>query len=136
MGDDQAPGQQIERPLDTEVHTVRLQLRLMIEAGQTRHEALLPVMLAHGLRCCEALGLHWAALDWDAATLKVTHGVKRVRDRTASELQTYLVVGELKTARSRRTLFLTRSLLISCGSIGPGWTRSASQSVRRGMTTA
>ncbi len=68
-------------------------------------------MLAYGLRRGEALGLHWSALDWDAATLKVTHGVKRVQDRTASDRHTRLIIGELKTARSRRTLFLTPQLI-------------------------
>jgi integrase len=58
------------------------------------------------------LGLSWSALDWDAATLKVTQAVKRVRARTAtSELRTRLVIGEVKTARSRRTLFLTPELV-------------------------
>jgi integrase len=74
----------------------------------TRDEPSLTVMLAFGLRRGEALGLHWSALDWDAATLKVTHVVKRVRDRTeTSEPRTRLMIGELKTARSRGTLFLT-----------------------------
>jgi integrase len=42
----------------------------------------------------------------------VTHAVKRVRDRTeTSKLRMRLVIGELKTARSRRTLFLTRELV-------------------------
>jgi site-specific recombinase XerD len=42
----------------------------------------------------------------------VTHAVKRVRDRTStSELRTRLVIGELKTARSCRTLFLTPELV-------------------------
>jgi integrase len=69
-------------------------------------------MLAFGLRRGEALGLHWSALDWDAAMLKVTHAVKRVRDHTEpSELRTHLVIGELETARSRRTLFLTPELV-------------------------
>ena len=85
--------------------------RLITESSRTRHEALLTVMLAYGLRRGEALGLHWSALDWNTATLKVTHGVKRVQDRTASVRQTRLVVGELKTARSRRTLFLTPQLI-------------------------
>jgi integrase len=61
-------------------------------------------MLAFGLRRGEALGLHWSALDGDTATLKVTHAVKRVWARTeTSELRTRLMIGELKTARSRRT---------------------------------
>lgn len=78
----------------------------------TRHEALLTVMLAFGLRRGEALGLHWSALAWEAGTLKVTHGVKRIRVRvTDSELRTRLLVGELKTPRSRRTLFLTPQMV-------------------------
>ena len=40
--------------------------RLIAVARETRHEALLTVMLAYGLRRGEALGLHWSALDWDA----------------------------------------------------------------------
>jgi integrase len=79
--------------------------RALVEQVQgTRDEPLLTVMLAFGLRRGEALGLHWSALDWESATLKVTHAVKRVRDRTkTSKLRTRLVIGELKTARSRRT---------------------------------
>jgi integrase len=91
--------------------TVDQARRLIAEASQTRHQTLLTVMLAYGLRRGEALGLHWSALDWDAAKLKVTHGVKRVQDRTPSDRQTRLVIGELKTARSRRTLFLTPQLI-------------------------
>jgi len=69
-------------------------------------------MLAFGLRRGEALGLRWSALDGDTATLKVTHVLKRVRARTeTSELRTRLMIGELKTARSRRTLFLTPELV-------------------------
>jgi len=39
------------------------------------------VMLAFGLRRGEALGLHWSEVDWDAGTVDVTHGVKRVKTR-------------------------------------------------------
>ena len=89
------------------------QARALLEQVRgTRDEPLLTVMLAFGLRRGEALGLHWSALDWESATLKVTHAVKRVRDRTeTSKLRTRLVIGELKTARSRRTLFLTPELV-------------------------
>lgn len=85
---------------------------LLAEVGGTRHEALLTVMLAFGLRRGEALGLHWSAMDWETATLKVTHGVKRVQDRSlGSGRRTVLLIGALKTARSRRTLFLTSQLV-------------------------
>ena len=85
---------------------------LLAAVGGTRHEALLTIMLAFGLRRGEALGLHWSALSWESATLKVTHGVKRIRVRVAhSELRTRLVVGELKTSKSRRTLFLTPQMV-------------------------
>ncbi|MCW2806000.1 MAG: site-specific integrase [Propionibacteriaceae bacterium] len=86
--------------------------RLIAEASATRHEVLLTIMLAFGLRRGEALGLHWSGFDWTAATLKVTHGVKRVQIRDdGCAGRTRLVVGELKTARSRRTLFLTPQLV-------------------------
>jgi integrase len=77
---------------------------LLDQVRGTRDEPLLTVMLAFGLR--------WSALDWDAATLKVTQAVKRVRNRTAtSKRRTHLIIGELKTARSRRALFLTPELV-------------------------
>jgi integrase len=85
---------------------------LLDQVRGTRDEPLLTVMLAFGLRRGEALGLRWSALDWDAATLKVTQAVKRVRNRTAtSKRRTHLIIGELKTARSRRALFLTPELV-------------------------
>jgi integrase len=85
---------------------------LLTAVRRTRLEALLTVMLAFGLRRGEALGLYWSALDWDGGTLKVTHAVKRVRVRVPnSGLRTQLVIGELKTPRSRRTLFLTPQMV-------------------------
>ena len=60
----------------------------------------------------EVLGLHWSALDWKAGTLAVTHGVKRIKERdTSSGRRTRLVVSELKTPKSRRTLALTPEML-------------------------
>jgi len=67
--------------------------------------------LAYGMRRGEVLGLHWSVLDWQAGTLRVTHGVKRVKDRDVSSgRRTRLVVSELKTPKSRRTLVLTPEL--------------------------
>ncbi len=75
-------------------------------------DALVTLMPAFGLRRGEALGLHWAALDWEAGTLGVTHAVKRVKVRDGrSGRKTRLVVSELKTRRSRRTLYLTPELV-------------------------
>ena len=67
--------------------------------------------LAYGMRRGEVLGLHWSALDWQTGTLRVTHSVKRVKDRDVSSgRRTRLVVSELKTPKSRRTLVLTPEL--------------------------
>lgn len=85
---------------------------LLVALEGERLQALVVMMLAFGLRRGEALALRWADLDWRAATLSVTHGVKRVRvhgDDTGR--RTEIVVGELKTRRSRRTLYLTPQLL-------------------------
>lgn len=76
-----------------------------------RYGVLITLMLSFGLRRGEALGLHWSALDIEGMTLRVTHSVKRVSDRTGSGRRTQLVVGELKTRRSRRMLFLTPELV-------------------------
>ncbi len=84
---------------------------LLLAVQGTRHEGLFTIMLSFGLRCGEALGLHWAALDASTATLKGTHGVKRATVRDGSGGRTRLVLGELKTSRSRRTLFLTPELV-------------------------
>jgi integrase len=66
------------------------------------------IALSYGMRRGEVLGLHWSALDWEAGTLRVTHGVKRIKNRdTARDRQTRLVVSEVKTPKSRRTLVLT-----------------------------
>ena len=56
----------------------------------------------------EVLGLHWSALDWRAGTLRVTHSVRRVKERDeSSDRRTRVVVTELKTPKSRRILALT-----------------------------
>jgi Phage integrase family len=68
--------------------------------------------LTYGPRRGEVLGLHWSALDWKAGTLGVTHSVRRIKDRdTSSGRRTRLVVGEVKTRKSRRTLALTPEMV-------------------------
>jgi integrase len=78
------------------------------------HRLELPVMIAlvYGMRRGEVLGLRWSAVDWDTGSVSVTHGVKRIKSRDSSaEGRTRLVVGELKTPKSRRTLALTSEIM-------------------------
>jgi integrase len=77
-----------------------------------RFEVAIMIALAYGMRRGEVLGLHWSALDWEAGTLRVTHGVKRIKNRdTARDRRTRLVVSEVKTPKSRRTLVLTPEIV-------------------------
>jgi integrase len=79
-----------------------------------RHEALAQLMLTYGLRRGEALRAQLVDLDLDDAQLGLRAGVKRVRRRDGEgDRKTRVVVGDLKTARSRRTLFLTPPLVAS-----------------------
>ena len=83
----------------------------MAAAGY-RFEAAVVLALAYGMRRGEVLGLHWSVLDLEGGTLRVTHSVKRVKDRDASSgRRTRLVVSELKTPKSRRLLVLTPELV-------------------------
>ena len=87
------------------------QLRqLLNEVAGHRLEALFVLMLAFGLRRGEALGLRWHDLNTARATLGVTHGVRRLKNRNQGQPKTVLILSELKTARSRRTLYLTPPL--------------------------
>ncbi|MFI7127836.1 hypothetical protein ACIBQ1_19210 [Nonomuraea sp. NPDC050153] len=73
---------------------------------------LVLLALVFGLRRGEALGLMWNAFGLDARTLRVTHSVKRLKDRNLSATaKTHIVIGELKTRRSRRVLCLTPELV-------------------------
>ncbi|WP_067509447.1 site-specific integrase [Actinoplanes sp. TFC3] len=78
-----------------------------------RREALVTIMLAYGLRRGEALSLHWDRLNWAEGTILVMHGVKRIKshDNRPSARRTKLVISELKTRKSRRTLYLTPELI-------------------------
>jgi integrase len=96
--------------------TVDQARHLLDAAAGYRFEAAVVLALAYGLRRGEVLGLHWSALDWTAGTLGVTHSVTRVKDRDASSgRRTRLVVSELKTPKSRRTLALTPELVARFG---------------------
>ena len=57
--------------------TVAQARELLDAAAGYRFEAAVVLALAYGMRRGEVLGLHWSALDWQAGTLRVTHGVKR-----------------------------------------------------------
>jgi integrase len=88
--------------------TVEQARQLLDAAAGYRFGAAVVLALTYGLRRGEVLGLHWLALDWQAGLLAVTHSVRRIKDRdTSSGHRTRLVVGELKTPKSRRTLALT-----------------------------
>jgi integrase len=92
--------------------TVEKARQLLEAAAGYRFEAAVVLALTYGLRRGEVLGLHWSTLDWQAGTLGVTHSVRRIKDRdTSSGRRTRLVVGEVKTRKSRRTLALTPEMV-------------------------
>jgi integrase len=92
--------------------TVDQARQLLDAAAGYRFEAAVVLALTYGLRRGEVLGLHWSALDWQAATLAVTHSVRRIKDRdTSSGHQTRLVVSDVKTPKSRRMLALTPEMV-------------------------
>jgi len=81
-------------------------------AAGYRFEVAVVLAVTYGLRRGEVLGLHWSAPDWQAGLLAVTHSVRRIKDRDISSgHRTRLVVGELKTPKSRRTLALTPEMV-------------------------
>jgi integrase len=92
--------------------TVDQARQLLDAAAGYRFEAAVVLALAYGMRRGEVLGLHWSALDWRAGTLRVTHSVRRVKERDeSSDRRTGVVVTELKTPKSRRTVALTPELV-------------------------
>jgi integrase len=92
--------------------TVEQARRLLDAAVGHRFELVIILALAYGMRRGEVLGLRWSALDWDTGTLQVTHSVQRIKNRDGPPgHRTQLVVGELKTRRSRRSLALAPETL-------------------------
>ncbi|GAA2875358.1 site-specific integrase [Streptosporangium fragile] len=92
--------------------TVDQSRQLLDAVAEHRMGTLVLLSLVFGLRRGEALGLMWSAFDPEARTLRVTHAVKRVKNRdTDTGRRTKLVISELKTRKSRRTLCLTPELV-------------------------
>lgn len=89
------------------------QARLLLDqVAEHRMGVLILLSLVFGLRRGEALGLMWSGFDPDAGILRVTHAVKRIKNRDPGAAQkTKLVIAELKTRKSRRTLCLTPELV-------------------------
>ncbi|MFJ2030524.1 tyrosine-type recombinase/integrase [Streptosporangium sp. NPDC087985] len=81
-------------------------------SGGTSSPRFILLAPVFGLRRGEALGLMWDGFDPEARTPRVTHAVKRLKNRTPdAERKTRLVISELKTRKSRRTLCLTPELV-------------------------
>jgi integrase len=92
--------------------TVEQARHLLDAATGHRFELVIILALAYGMRRGEVLGLTWSALDWHTGTLQVTHSVQRIKNREQQPgHRTQLIVGELKTPRSRRSLALTPEIL-------------------------
>jgi integrase len=72
--------------------------KLLEAAGGKRLEAFYVTMLGLGLRPGEALGLTWEAVDFSSGVLTVRQALKREG--------TVLVLGEVKTPKSRRSINL------------------------------
>jgi integrase len=78
--------------------------RIILDAAKGhRLEALFTVALFLGLRQGEILGLHWADIDLDAGTLRVTQALQRVDGK--------LILKAPKTEKSRRQLPLPATLI-------------------------
>ena len=77
--------------------------RLLNAASPTRYGALFALIAHLGLRKGEALALRWEDVDIEARQIHIR--------RTLSRVSGSLVVGEPKTARSRRKLPLSEALL-------------------------
>jgi integrase len=112
---------------------------LLNAASGDRLEALYAIALTFGLRRGEALGLSWSDIDLDTGLVHVRRQLRRerlpVEERQETGRRTHLILRDLKTKRSRRTLHLTPaldSLLRSHRArqareqlaAGPGWAES------------
>ena len=71
-----------------------------------RLHGLWVVLLTTGLRIGEAMALRWDDIDLETGSLTVRRTVQRLKGRG-------LVVGEPKTARSRRTVYLSAGSIVA-----------------------
>lgn len=74
-------------------------------AGQHRLGALFSVALAAGLRLGEATGLRWDDVDLETGEIRIRQQLQQVKKR--------LVLQELKTEKSRRTLMLPNACIVA-----------------------
>lgn len=77
--------------------------RLLVAVETDRLSTLYRLALTLGMRQAEILGLRWTDVDLEAGTLRVRQSLQRIGRKT--------IVKEPKTARSRRTLALSPSLV-------------------------
>lgn len=88
--------------------------RLLDAASGDRLEALYAITLILGLRRGEALGLSWSDIDLDSDLVHVRRQLRRERIPVEQQQEvgrrTRLLLRDLKTKRSRRTLHLTPAL--------------------------
>lgn len=79
-----------------------------------RLETLYALTLTLGLRRGEALGISWSDIDFDSGAVHVRRQLRRERApaevQVSTGMRTQLVLRDLKTKRSRRTLHLTPAL--------------------------
>jgi integrase len=119
--------------------TVAEARRLLDAASSDRLEALYAITLTLGLRRGEALGLSWSDVDLDSGLVHVRRQLRRERlpaeQQQETGRRTHLILRDLKTKRSRRTLHLTPALdgLLRSHrarqarerlAAGPGWAES------------
>jgi integrase len=110
VGRNAADGVIVPRPEPSEMVTLSSeQLQVLFEAtnGQALH-ALWVLLATTGLREGEALGLRWSDVDMEKATLVVRRALQRHGSAG-------LVMVDPKTARSRRTIHLSRLAVETLG---------------------
>lgn len=96
------------RPTPKEMQTLSpAEVHIFFEhTKDDRLHGLWVVLLTTGLRIGEAMALRWDDIDLETGSLTVRRTVQRLKGRG-------LVVGEPKTARSRRTVYLSAGSIVA-----------------------